>query len=198
MFIKNNEVVEFFAHTDESVKIKVNVYKQGIKQTTCGQEIRYDFSNIENNSNVPLSNFYWIDNLPSEVRINSLFTGTYNEELEYTISYKTNLNDWKEIDKKYSTKTNNYVDFKSIELAEDEYITDYRLNFGTTQPGFKEEEKPFILVRVNDGLSKDTIFTNFTTVGGTYLEKEVTESSKWSTCLYEKQLKVKKLPRTGF
>lgn len=198
MFIKNNEVVEFFAHTDESVKIKVNVYKQGIKQTTCNQEIRYDFSNIENNSNVPLDNFYWVDNLPEEVRINSLFTGTYNEDLDYTISYKTNLNDWKELDNKYSTKQNNYVDFSSIELAENEFITNYRLNFGTTQPGFKEEEKPFILVKVNDNLSEDTIFTNYTTVGGSYLGKEVTENSKWSTCLYEKQIKVKKLPRTGF
>ena len=198
MFIKNNEVVEFFTHTDESVKIKVDVYKQGIKQTTCGQEIRYDFSNIRNNSNVPLDNFYWLDNLPEEVRINSLFTGTYNQNLEYTISYKTNKNNWKDIEAKYSTQTNNYVDFKSIALEEDEFITDYRLNFGTTNPGFSEVEKPFILVTVNQGLNPNTIFTNYTTVGGSYLDKTVTESSKWSTCLYQKALNVKKLPKTGF
>ena len=129
MFIKNNEVIEFFNHSDNSVKIKVDVYKQGIKQTTCGQEIRYDFSNIQNNSNVPLENFYWLDNLPEEVRINSLFTGTFNQDLEYTISYKTNLNDWKDIANKYSTQTNNYIDFRSIALENEEFITDFRLNF---------------------------------------------------------------------
>ena len=199
MFIKRNEEIEFFEHTDNSVKIKVDVYKQGIKQTFCGQEIRYDFCNIENKSNVPLNNFYWEDNLPKEVRITSLFTGTFNQDLEYTISYKTNKTEYKELETKYSTQKNNYIDFKAITLAEDEYITDYKLNFGTTDPGFKEVEKPFILVNVLDGLNVDTIFTNYTTVGGSYLEKEVKEQSKWSTCLYEKQIKVKEtLPRTGY
>ena len=87
---------------------------------------------------------------------------------------------------------------KSIVLDDDEFITDYRLNFGTTNPGFSEVEKPFIFVSVNEGLESSRIFTNYTTVGGSYLDKSVSESSKWSTCLYEKRLNVKKLPKTGF
>ena len=52
--------------------------------------------------------YAWNDNLPYEyVRITKLFTGTYNEDLDYTIKYKTNKSeDYIEYGK-YNTQKNN-------------------------------------------------------------------------------------------
>ena len=50
-----------------------------------------------------------------------------SNQKDWSDSYKTNQNDWKEIDNKYSTQKNNYIDLKTIELAEEEYITDCTL-----------------------------------------------------------------------
>ena len=128
-----------------SVDIGLDIDKNGVEQAQPNDEIKYSFNSLKNTSNVPLDNFTWTDNLPYEyVRITKLFTGTYNEDLDYVVKYKTNKSeDYIEYGT-YNTQKNNYIDFTTVELAEDEYITDFKVEFGTVMPGFEAVEKPFI------------------------------------------------------
>lgn len=49
-----------------------SVEKRGVAETMSNEVIRYTFSDLANKSNCSLDDFYWRDNLPEEVRIQSL------------------------------------------------------------------------------------------------------------------------------
>ena len=92
---------------DESVDIKVQVEKTGFIETQSKDTIYYDFKNIKNNSNVQLDTFNWQDTLPTNaLRLEKIFTGTWNQKLTYSVWYKTNLNDYKMIRDNLDTYTN--------------------------------------------------------------------------------------------
>ena len=63
---------------DKSLTTGVSITKTGPKEIMANQPVRYVFSNIANTSNVSLSNFYWRDTLPAQVRLEKVVTGTYN------------------------------------------------------------------------------------------------------------------------
>ena len=175
----------------------VDIEKEGIIQTTANQEIKYDFK-IKNTGNVPLSDFTWYDYLPTDyVRITKLITGTYNQDLNYSIYYKTNKNDYKLLRDNLNTKENNYIDFSNLELAEDEYITEFKADFGTVDVGFESVINPYIFVRVNSNVNNDDIFTNRTRIEGYNKTYMVWDEDDHTTKVYEKEIEVKKLPRTG-
>ncbi|MBR1985101.1 MAG: hypothetical protein IKA31_05095, partial [Clostridia bacterium] len=93
--IKEHQEIVNVEITNESEKPSVDIEKTGIIQTTANQEIKYDFV-IKNTGNVPLSDFTWYDYLPTDyVRITKLITGTYNQDLNYSIYYKTNKNGYR-------------------------------------------------------------------------------------------------------
>lgn len=175
----------------------VDIEKTGIIQTTANQEIKYDF-HIKNTGNVPLDNFTWYDYLPTDyVRITKLITGTYNQDLNYSIYYKTNKNDYKLLKDNLNTKVNNYIDFSSLELEADEYVTEFKADFGTAPVGFESVINPYIFVRVNSDVKNDDIFTNRTRIEGYNKTYMVWDEDDHTTKVYEKEIKVKKLPRTG-
>ena len=182
-----------------SVDIGIDIDKNGVEQAQPNDEIKYSFNSLKNTSNVPLDNFTWTDNLPYEyVRITKLFTGTYNEDLDYVVKYKTNKSeDYIEYGT-YNTQKNNYIDFTSVELAEDEYITDFKVEFGTVMPGFEAVEKPFIFAKVLPTVEPDDRWVNYTSLTGNYKEHELEDKAEWPTISYGKKLEIKKLPRTGF
>ena len=175
----------------------VDIEKTGMIQTTANQEIKYDF-HIKNTGNVPLDNFTWYDYLPTDyVRITKLITGTYNQDLNYSIYYKTNKNDYKLLKDNLNTKVNNYIDFSSLELEADEYVTEFKADFGTAPVGFESVINPYIFVRVNSDVKNDDIFTNRTRIEGYNKTYMVWDEDDHTTKVYEKEIKVKKLPRTG-
>lgn len=182
-----------------SVEIGLDIDKTGIVQAQPNDEIKYSFNALKNTSNVALDNFTWTDNLPYEyVRITKLFTGTYNEALDYTVKYKTNKSeDYIEYGK-YNTQKNNYIDFTKVELLDDEYITDYKVEFGTVMPGFEAVEKPFIFAKVLPTVKADDRWVNYTSLTGNYKEHKLEDKAEWATISYAKKLEIKKLPRTGF
>ena len=61
--------------------------------------------------------------MPDEVRLQKLQTGTYNEDLKYSIYYNTNKRENIKLRDNLSTKVNNEIDFTNLELANDEYVT---------------------------------------------------------------------------
>ena len=184
---------------NKSVEIGLDIDKNGILQAQPNDEIKYSFNSLKNTSNVHLNNFTWTDNLPYDyIRITKLFTGTYNEDLDYIVKYKTNkTKDYKEYGK-YNTQKNNYIDFTKIKLAEGEFITDYKIEFGTVKPGFEAVEKPFIFAKVLPTVKADDKWTNNTSLTGNYKDKELEDKAEWTTISYAKKLEIKKLPRTGF
>ena len=184
--------------TNESEKPDVDITKTGIIQTTANQEIRYDFK-IKNTGNVPLSKFTWIDALPTDyVRITKLITGTYNQDLNYSIYYKTNKNDYRLLKDNLNTQVNNYIDFTNLELDKDEYVTDFKADFGVVDVGFESVIDPYIFVRVNSNVKNEDKFTNKTRIEGYNKTYMVWDEDEHTTKVYEKEVNVKKLPKTGF
>ena len=195
--IKEHQEIVNVEITDESEKPDVDIEKTGIIQTTANQEIRYDFK-IKNTGNVPLDKFTWYDYLPTDyVRINKLITGTYNEDLTYSIWYKTNKNEYRLLKDNLNTKVNNYIDFSNLELDEDEYVTEFKADFGTVSVGFESVINPYIFVRVNSSVKNDDVFTNETRIEGYNKTYMVWDEDSHTTKVYEKEIEIKKLPRTG-
>ena len=174
----------------------VDIEKDGIIQTTANQEIKYNF-NIKNTGNTPLDKFTWTDILPSEyVTATRLITGTYNQDLNYAVYYKTNKNDYRLLKDNLNTQVNNYISFTDSQLEDDEYVTEFKVDFGTVGVGFESVEKPQLFVNVKSIVKNDDVFTNRTRIEGynkTYL---VWDEDDHTTKVYEKKIEVK-LPRTG-
>lgn len=195
--IKEHQEIVSVKITNESEKPDVDIEKTGIIQTTANQEIRYDF-HIKNTGNVKLDHFTWYDYLPTDyVRITKLITGTYNQDLNYSIYYKTNKNDYKLLKDNLNTQVNNYIDFSKLELEADEYVTEFKADFGTVDVGFESVINPYIFVRVNSNVHDNDTFTNKTRIEGYNKTYMVWDEDDHTTKLYEKEVPVKKLPRTG-
>ena len=148
--------------------------------------------------NLHLSNFTWYDYLPTDyVRITKLVTGTYNRDLNYAVYYKTNKNGYRLLKDNLNTQVNNYIDLSDLELETDEYITEIKADFGTVDVGFESVINPYIFVRVNSNVKNDDTFTNKTRIEGNNKTYMVWDEDEHTTKVYEKEIKVKKLPKTG-
>lgn len=197
--IKNhNEVIEQVVYND-SVDIDIEIEKTGFIETQNKDNIFYNFKNIHNKSNVPLDNFTWNDTLPIEaVRLDKIYTGTWNEELEYSVWYKTNKEDFKLFKDKLSTQEVYELDFNNLELQEDEYVIEFEFRFGKVKIDFKEIESPIVFVNMLDNLKNGFTFTNNTKVSGNYLEEYIEDTDNWTTIIYNKEVKInEELPKTG-
>ena len=178
------------------VDIKVNVDKDSDKEEVQGNEIlTYTIDNIKNLSNVPLDNFTITDDLPDEVRLQKLQTGTYNEDLKYSIYYNTNKRENIKLQDNLSTKVNNEIDFTNLELAKDEYVTQFQLKFGTVKIGFSNVEEMTVTTKAIEGLEKDSVFENNVNVEGTYIDVPTEDEDDVPTKVYENVLKVTKVSK---
>ena len=184
---------------NKSVEISVDVEKTGYIETQKNDIIKYDFSNIANTSNIYLDTFKWKDYLPTDyIRLNEIITGTWNQEITYSITYKTNLNKEERIlANNLSSKENHKIDCTDIGLQNGEYITEYCFNLGRVDIGFKEEITPSIFCKVLDTVENKDIFTNKTETTGEYEDLIDTDEDEWTTAVYEKDVHSKKLPKTG-
>lgn len=184
---------------NDSVSIDIEIEKTGFIETQNKDNIYYNFKNIHNKSNVPLDNFTWNDTLPTEaVRLDKIYTGTWNEKLEYSVWYKTNKNDFKMFIDKLDSEKVYELDFNNLELQEDEYIIEFEFRFGTVKIDFKEDESPIVYVNVLDNLKNGYVFANNTRVSGDYIEEHIEDKDKWTTIIYNKKVKLsKELPKTG-
>lgn len=185
--------------TNDNVKLDIEIDKKGFIETQSKDNIYYTFSNIQNKSNVELDNFTWEDNLPTEaLRIDKIYTGTWSQDLEYAVYYKTNLSEEYVLFKESLNTQQVYeLDFNSVEFKTDEYITSYQFRFGTVEIGFKEVESPILYCNMLDNLPNGFIFTNKTKVSGTYFEAYIEDNDDWTTIIYKKEITLNKvLPRT--
>ena len=197
--VKHQEIVDVEVEND-NVDIDIEVNKEGFKETQSKDSIYYDFSNIHNKSNIALENFTWSDSLPTNaLRANKIYTGTWNEDLTYSVWYKTNLSDdYIMLKDGLSTLVNNEVKFTDATLQEGEFITDFEFRFGTVKADFREVEQPRLYCDMLDNLPNGFIFVNHTKVSGNYKDIYVEDKDDWTTITYYKEIETtQKLPRTG-
>ena len=197
--IKEHKEIVPITITNKSVEISVSVEKTGYVETQKNDTIKYDFSNVANTSNIYLDSFKWKDYLPTDyIRLTEIVTGTWNQDITYSITYKTNLNDEERIlADNLNSKENHKIDCTNIGLQNGEYITEYSFNFGRVDVGFKEDIAPSIFCKVLDTVKNKDIFTNKTETTGEYEDLEDKDEDEWTTVVYEKDVHAKKLPKTG-
>ena len=173
--------------------------KFGNYEAMPGDTIRYDFANITNASSVPLDEFYWKDELPTDaLRLKTIHTGTWNEHLTYSVEYKTNLRSWRTLEDGLSSRTSHELDCSrsALRLKSGEYVTAFRFNFGTVQAGFGEVEMPYILCTVAGDLPNGYRFTNRTDVGGKRHDEWIIDKDTWITIIFTSEKR--EYPKTGF
>ena len=197
-FEENGQTIEITVEND-NVNLVVDVEKNGPTQAKQGDIITYDFNHVGNFSNVPISDFIFGDKLPRQVRLQSITTGTWNEELTYKIQYITNQNtNWAYIGEDYNTNENYTVDFTNLNLQDGEYVTEYRFVFGDVKEGFREEEKPTATVKVNEDLANNKIIVNDCYVNGQYVDTPLEDEDDAHTIVYTpEENKEVELPKTG-
>lgn len=177
----------------------VTIKKSGNYEVQSGQSMSYDFSGIANTSNVALNHFFWHDRIPTDAtRALSISTGTYNARLYYKVTFKTNLNDYRTLASNLQT-SNNYslsLNAATLRLAQGEYVTDVRFEFGTVPSGFSSVVKPTMRVQVLGTVSNGYQIINRADVGGQYLNEWQTAKTTWVTTV--RRFNTTPLPKTGY
>ena len=194
----NGQIVTFEVQ-NTSVSTGVSIKKTGPVQAVPGQPIRYVFSQIKNSSNVALDSFYWRDQLPAQVTLSKIVTGSYNQPLSYKVVYKTNLSgDYRTLADNLSTSKVYVLDARPavLGLAANERVTEVMFVFGNVKAGFAQVETPYIYATARSGLANNASVVNVADVGGLYNEQWIQAVSRWLTTVYTKT--TVKLPKTGY
>ena len=188
-----------FEVQNTSVSTGVSIKKTGPVQAVPGQPIRYVFSQIKNSSNVALDSFYWRDQLPAQVTLSKIVTGSYNQPLSYKVVYKTNLSgDYRTLADNLSTSKVYVLDARPavLGLAANERVTEVMFVFGNVKAGFAQVETPYIYAAARSGLANNSGIVNVADVGGLYNGQWIQAVSRWLTTVYTKT--TVKLPKTGY
>ena len=186
--------------TNKSLSTNVSIKKTGYVEVMPGQLVRYNFSDIANNSTTALESFYWRDTLPVKaVRLQTIYTGTWNTPGNYKIVYKTNLSGdtWRTLADNLSTSKNYVLDASpaALGLASNEYVTEFMAAFGIVPSNFRQVEAPRVDCKALAKLTGGTQFVNQADAGGVYNGQWIMATSRWVTRVYAPS---KPLPRTGY
>ena len=193
-----SQIIKLSAY-NKPASLGVTIKKSGNYEVQSGQTMSYDFSGIANTSNVALNHFFWHDRIPTDAtRALSISTGTYNARLYYKVTFKTNLNDYRTLASNLLT-SNNYslsLNAATLRLAQGEYVTDVRFEFGTVPSGFSSVVKPTMRVQVLGSVSNGYQIINRADVGGQYLNEWQTAKTTWVTTV--RRFNTTPLPKTGY
>ena len=186
--------------TNKSLSTNVSIKKTGYVEVMPGQLVRYNFTGIANNSTTALESFYWRDTLPVKaVRLQTIYTGTWNTPGNYKIVYRTNLSGdtWRTLADNLSTSKNHVLDASTaaLGLAANEYVTEFMAAFGIVPANFRQVEAPRVDCKALAKLTGGTQFVNTSDAGGVYNGQWIMATSRWVTRVYAPG---KPLPRTGY
>ena len=186
--------------TNKSLSTNVSIKKTGYVEVMPGQLVRYNFTGIANNSTTALESFYWRDTLPVKaVRLQTIYTGTWNTPGNYKIVYRTNLSSgtWRTLADNLSTSKNYVLDASpaALGLASNEYVTEFMAAFGIVPANFRQVEAPRVDCKALAKLTGGTQFVNQADAGGVYNGQWIMATSRWVTRVYAPS---KPLPRTGY
>ena len=206
--ISEKELTVYLEHEGQIVRIEVqdsnlltgvSIKKTGPVQAVPSQPIRYVFSEIKNSSTTTLNSFYWRDQLPAQVTLSKIVTGSYNQPLSYKVVYKTNLSgDYRTLADNLSTGKVYVLDARPavLGLAANERVTEVMFVFGIVPAGFAQVETPYIYAAARSGLANSSGIVNVADAGGLYNGQWIQAVSRWLTTVYTKT--TAKLPKTGY
>ena len=176
---------EFF---NEPANVGVEVRKTGPFEVMSGQPIVWNITTIANSSTIELSDFYVRDILPAHaVRLDRIFTGTFNQSLRYSVMFRTNTNDtWRVAYDNLSSTSNNALAMSpaALGLGSNEHVTEIMYSFGTVRAGFRSVEAPRIEGTVRDGLQNGYEFVNRVDLGGRTGSEWVVGNGSWVTRVF--------------
>ena len=139
----NNDVVRTEMQC-KSVTLNTKISQKTNNTIKAGSSMRVDITEAKNGSDVRLDNFNIHIKVPTDAaRISTLNTGTFNSAVWYSISYKTNMQDYRKLaNNLLSTSRYSYdLSTQSLGLQAGEYVTDIRMEFGTVPAGFAQTSK---------------------------------------------------------
>ena len=104
--------------------------------------------------------------------LNSIVTGTYNQQLSYKVVYKTNLSgsSYRTLADNLSTQQNYVLDASpaALGLASNECVTQFMVSFGVVPGNFRQVEAPQLYCKVVSWITGGSQFTNQADAGGVY------------------------------
>lgn len=201
IFVEDNNKTYKLKIVNESKEPKIEVKKYGPEIAKRNEKILYEFD-IKNVGNCEVSDFTWYDFLPYERgNISKIETGIFNEDIKYSIYYKTNKKhkDYILLLDNVSSKENLIIEIdKLIKLEEGERINEIKYDFGKVNSNFSNLEKrnkiEFIL---DNDLEDGNLIFNETILEGIVDGYKLSETDEKITKV-EVPEEPKKLPRTGF
>ena len=187
------------AMTNKSLYTNVSIKKTGYVEVMPGQTLRYDFTDIANNSTTSLESFYWRDSLPAFAHLQKIVTGTWNVPGSYKIVYKTTLSGdtYRVLADNLSTQQNYVLDASpaALGLASGEKATEFMVVFGIVPANFRQVEAPVVYCTASQWLTGGSQIVNQTDVGGIHDGQWIMATSRWVTNVYKP---TQPLPRTGY
>ena len=187
------------AMTNKSLYTNVSIKKTGYVEVMPGQTLRYDFTDIANNSTTSLESFYWRDTLPAFAHLQKIVTGTWNVQGSYKIVYKTTLSGdaWRVLADNLSTQQNHVLDASpaALGLASGEKVTEFMVVFGIVPANFRQVEAPVVYCTASQWLTGGSQIVNQADVGGVHDGQWIMATSRWVTKVYKP---AEPLPRTGY
>ena len=184
----NNDVVQTQFQC-VSVNLGTEIQQKSNTTIRAGSNMRVDILKANNTSDVRLDNFNVHYKVPTDcARISTLSTGTWNQAVWYSISYKTNMADYRVLASNLLSTSRYQYDLstQSLGLQSGEYVTDIRFEFNTVPAGFAVVDKSalslYVLSTVANGyklISRAEISGqyNTTTVSTTHIDNEWPYSS---------------------
>ena len=187
------------AMTNKSLYTNVSIKKTGYVEVMPGQTLRYDFTDIANNSTTSLESFYWRERLPAFAHLQKIVTGTWNVPGSYKIVYKTTLSGdtYRVLADNLSTQQNYVLDASpaALGLASGEKATEFMVVFGIVPANFRQVEAPVVYCTASQWLTGGSQIVNQTDVGGIHDGQWIMATSLWATKVYKP---AEPLPRTGY
>lgn len=193
--IENNNEIRTIEVKNEAIIPKIDIEKTGQQYAEKNEEIKYEFE-IKNTSNTQLDDFTWREYIPYEkCKITKMITGIYNKDINYEIYYKTNYNDYRLL-KRANSLTSEYINLDTLNLNNEEIITEIKVEYKKVDKEFKSIVKPSILAKIDNSAKKDDRIINMTELSGRVEDYVVRDKSSFETIIKEKVI-LKKLPKTG-
>ena len=187
------------AMTNKSLYTNVSIKKTGYVEVMPGQTLRYDFTDIANNSTTSLESFYWRERLPAFAHLQKIVTGSWNVPGSYKIVYKTTLSGdtYRVLADNLSTQQNYVLDASpaALGLASGEKATEFMVVFGIVPANFRQVEAPVVYCTASQWLTGGSQIVNQTDVGGIHDGQWIMATSRWATKVYKP---AEPLPRTGY
>lgn len=189
VYIKINNDVVRVEYQAAPLNLKVGHAMTGIANINAGSFGKFIFTAINNESSNRLDNFFWNIKVPTDaVRAGTLFTGKWSADVTYSISYKTNMNDYRILAQGLSSASTYQYDLSSLAMSNQggEYVTDIRFEFGTVPSGFKVVTNPIFYGYVMPTVPNGYMVITRSECGGKHGEVWKTDSALWTTNVINK------------